>query len=209
MDSLHQRLIKAYELLLNNGEVHTQAQFAERIGKRATQVSDAFKDRPKRCTLGLMKAIADAFPDVLSRDYLLKGEGDVALPTRTVRPHYEAMASAGFMSGVSEGEKGTPMELIPGMADYDFTINASGDSMLPEIKTGDLLVCRRCTDRANPPIGKICVIDARDGAVVKVIAGAADGALTLHSLNPRYADYPLDFSDVLGVAEVVGMTRQF
>jgi SOS-response transcriptional repressor LexA len=209
MDTLHQRLLKSFDYLKDNGVVHTQTQFAEMVGKSQTQINGAFKDAPKRCTLGLMKAIADAFPDVLNREYLLNGEGDVAAPDMTMKPHFEAKASAGFMSATSEGEAGRMTPRIPGMREYDFTIEAQGNSMLPRIESGDLLVCRISDNRANPPIGKICVIDGKDGAVVKVLADADNEFITLHSLNPVYTDYRIDLAEVLGIAEVVGLVRSF
>lgn len=210
MDSLHQRLLKTFEYLKDTGVLHNQTQFAEAISKTKSQMSDAFRDRPKYCTLGLMKAIADAFPDVLNRDYLLTGEGEIAAPDKTMRPHYKATAAAGFMSGMSEGETGTMRPHIPGMKEYDFTIEAEGESMMPEIEDGDLLVCRKSEDRANPPIGKICVIDSKDGAAVKVIASADDGNITLHSLNPdpKYRDYPVEYTSINGIAEVIGFVRK-
>lgn len=157
-----------------------------------------------------MKAIASAFPDVLNTDYLLTGEGELAVPDKTMRPHYKATAAAGFMSGVSEGETGTMRPHIPGMKEYDFTIEAEGESMIPEIEDGDLLVCRKSEDRANPPIGKICVIDSKDGAAVKVIASADYGNITLHSLNPdpKYRDYPVEYTSINGIAEVIGFVRK-
>lgn len=209
MDSLHQRLLKAFDYLRDNGILHTQTQFAEVIGKTQQSLNAAFKDAPKRCTLGLMKAIADAFPDVLNRDYLLTGEGEVAAPDKSLRPHFEAKVSAGFMDGMSEGEAGVMRPPIPGMPDYDFTIEASGDSMMPRIESGDTLLCRRCDDRLNPPVGKICVIDSIDGAVVKVVAGDDEESVTLHSLNPKYDDYTVELTSINGIAEVVGLVRKF
>ena len=209
MDTLHQRLLKAFDYLRDKGLIHTQTQFAEAVGKSQSQINNAFRDVPKRCTLGLMKAIATAFPDVLSTEYLLTGEGDIAAPDKSSRPHYDAKACAGFMSGVAEGEMGVMHPHIPGIKDYDFTIMVEGDSMLPRIESGDLLACRRSEDRANPPIGKICVIDSREGAAVKVIAGSDGSHFVLHSLNPNYEDYPIDIDDVLGIAEVVGQIRQY
>lgn len=207
--SLHQRLLTSYKYLYNNGFVHSQTEFAEMIGKQKTHVNAAFKNVPKRCTLGLMKAIADAFPDILNRDYLLTGEGEVAAPDKSLRPHFEAKVSAGFMDGTSEGEAGVMRPPIPGMPDYDFTIDASGDSMLPRIESGDTLLCRRCDDRLNPPVGKICVIDSIDGAAVKVVAGVNEESVTLHSLNPKYDDYTVELTSINGIAEVVGLVRRF
>lgn len=211
MDSLHQRLLKAFDYLKDSGNIHTVTQLAEALGKPRPNIANAMRGDEKRCTLGLMKAIADAFPDILNRNYLLAGEGEVAAPDKTMRPHFEAKACAGFMYGVAEGEVGTMHPHIYGMRDYDFTIEAEGNSMLPRIESGDLLVCRKSEDRANPPIGKICVVDGKDGAVVKVIVSADDvaGVITLHSLNPAYEDYNVPFSDILGIAEVVGLVRSF
>ena len=209
MDTLHQRLLKVFDYLRDKGLIHTQTQFAEAVGKSQSQINNAFRDVPKRCTLGLMKAIATAFPDVLNAEYLLTGDGDIAAPDKSSRPHYDAKARAGFMSGVAESETGVMCPHIPGMKDYDFTIGVDGDSMLPRIESGDLLVCRRSEDRANPPIGKICVIDSREGAAVKVIAAIDGSHILLHSLNPKYKDYPIDIDDILGIAEVVGQIRQY
>lgn len=135
----------------------------------------------------------------------------MGLPDKSMRPHYDAKAAAGFMLGLSEAEIGTLRPHIPGMRDYDFTIRAQGDSMMPRIESGDLLVCRKSEDRANPPIGKICVIDGKDGVVVKVIAEANEYGLVLRSLNPdpKYRDYPVDHSVINGIAEVVGLVRSF
>lgn len=208
MDTNHERLLKAFDYLKNKGIIHTQTQLAEKIGKAQSQVNSAFKNLPKRCTLGLMKAIGDAFPDILNRDYLLTGEGEVAAPDPNRRPHYQACAAAGFMDGLAEGEAGDLRPLIPDVPDYDFTIEARGDSMLPEIQSGDILLCRRATDRANPPLDRICVIDSTDGAAVKLITGADEEQLFLHSLNPDYPDYSLDLSSLLGVAPVVALLRR-
>lgn len=171
----------------------------------------AFSNTGRAMTLGLLTRVADTFPDVLNRDYLLKGEGDVAAPDRTMRPHYEATAAAGFMSGLADPESGTLRPRIPDMPSYDFTIDARGESMEPKIKSGDTLLCRLAEDRANPPIGKVCVIDGKDGAAVKVLAAASESGrtLTLHSLNPAYRDYRVDAAEVSHIAVVVALLRKF
>lgn len=158
-------------------------------------------------TLGLLERVADTFPDILNRDYLLTGQGDVAAPDRSMRPHFEATARAGFMTGLSNPEAGSLRHRYDDIPDYDFTITAEGDSMMPEIKSGDILFCRHSRDRANPPISKVCVLDGKDGAVVKVIRTADSDTVTLHSLNPDYKDYTVPLADILGIAEVVALIR--
>lgn len=202
------RLINAYELLLKRGIVHSKSDLARRIGKDPKNITAAFSNTGRAMTLGLLERVADAFPDVLNRDYLLTGTGEVAAPDPNRRPHYRAQAAAGFMDGLADGEAGDLRPLIPDVPDYDFTIEARGDSMLPEIQSGDILLCRRATDRANPPLDRICVIDSTDGAAVKLITGADEDSLFLHSLNPDYPDYSLDLSALLGVAPVVALLRR-
>lgn len=208
MDTLHQRLLKSFEYLKNKGLVHTQTQFAEILGKTKSQISDAFKNRPKYCTLGLMTRIADAFPDVLNREYLLNGTGSPAAPDRSLRPHVHADAAAGFLDGVSNGDPGLDMRPpIPPALDYDFTIAARGDSMEPEIHDGDTLYCSFASDRANLPLGDICVLDTAEGALVKVLLASSPASVTLRSLNPRYSDLVLPASSILHVARVDALLR--
>lgn len=169
----------------------------------------AFSNTGRVMTLGLLTRVADTFPDLLNRDYLLKGEGDVAAPDRTMRPHYEATAAAGFMSGLADPESGTLRPRIPDMPAYDFSITVSGVSMQPVIDDGDVLLCRRADDRANPPIGKVCVIDSKEGALVKLITRADDESVSIHSYNPAYHDTTIDVSSVSALAVVVALLRRF
>lgn len=208
---LLQRLERAYELLLERGVIHSKSDLARAINKEPKNLMAAFSNTGRAMTLGLLTRVADTFPDVLNRDYLLMGEGDVAAPDRTMRPHYEATAAAGFMSGLADPEPGTLRPRIPDMPSYDFTIDARGESMEPKIKSGDTLLCRLAEDRANPPIGKVCVIDGKDGAAVKVLAAASESGrtLTLHSLNPAYRDYTVDTAEVSHIAVVVALLRKF
>lgn len=154
-----------------------------------------------------MKAIADAFPDVISRRYMETGEGPVAAPAKDLRPHFAPTAAAGFMSGMSETDNGADLRATnDNVPDYDFTINAAGDSMLPLIHDGDLLFCRYDDDPYNPPLDRMVVIDTTEGAVVKVLWRDDDGLL-LHSLNKKYSDRRLDTSTILRMARVVAVLR--
>lgn len=208
---LSKRLNNAYDYLYRTGSVHNVAEFAKLLGKDRANVTNALACKGRVMTQKLLERVADTFPDVLNRDYLLMGEGDVAAPDRTMRPHYEATAAAGFMSGLADPEPGTLRPRIPDMPSYDFTIDARGESMEPKIKSGDTLLCRLAEDRANPPIGKVCVIDGKDGAAVKVLAAASESGrtLTLHSLNPAYRDYTVDAAEVSHIAVVVALLRKF
>lgn len=158
MDIIHARLLKAFDYLKNKGIIHTQTQLAEKIGKTQQSVNAAFKDTPKRCTLGLMKAISDAFPEVLNRDYLLTGEGDVAAVDPDLRPHF-------FDDGAGWASVMRPR--VPGFPDYDFSVEVAGDSPCPGTKKGDTLLCRRFGGDSPPPDDKT-PIDTPDGPAIPV-----------------------------------------
>ena len=179
---LNQRLKAAYDSLLVAGKIHSKADLARALQMNVNSLNSAFGLQGRAMTKNLLLRIADAFPDVISRRYMETGEGPVA--------------AAGFMSGMSETDNGADLRAVRDcVPDYDFTINAIGDSMMPLIHDGDLLFCRYADDRYNPPI---------DRAVVKVLRRDDDGLL-LHSLNKRYPDRRLDTATILRMARVVAV----
>ena len=207
-DSLN-RIHQAIEYLKDKGKVHKQQDIADSIGMAKTHLSVALKGG-NYFTVGFVKRFASAYSDFISEDWLLTGEGRMEVPDKTMKPHYDTKASAGFMDGISEGKMSAEVRaMVAPLPDYNFTIDVTGDSMMPEIKDGDVLMCRKLIDRLNPPIGKICVLDTKEGWVVKVIESVNEETITLHSLNPAYHDYEIDHNSILGVAEVVGLVRSF
>lgn len=210
-ESAHQRLLQAIDYLKDKGMARKHEDIADLCGIPRPNITAAINGNVRYVTKGNLEKFAKAYSDYIDESWLLTGEGQMAKPDKSMRPHYDAKACAGFMCDVSVAETGTLQPRIPGMKEYDFTIGAHGESMMPLIEDGDLLVCRKSEDSANPPIGKICVIDGKDGIVVKVIAEANEYGLVLHSLNPdpKYHDYPVEYSAINGVAEVVGLVRSF
>ena len=207
MEALN-RLHRAIDYIKTKGQIHKQQDIAERLGMGKSRISEALKGKEGKFTEGFLRSFAAAYSDYINEQWLLTGEGAMQVPDRSLKPHFSAKAAAGFINGVSDAEySGDFHPYVSGMPDYDFSIEADGDSMVPRIESGDTLLCRRLIDRMNPPIGDICVIDTKEGAVVKQIRSVSDETLTLHSLNPRYRDYDIDLSSILGVAEVVGLTR--
>lgn len=216
MDSLIDRLNKSYQLLLGQGLIHKQQDLAKILGKTASQVSDAFNNRPRRLTLNFLIAIAEAFPKLINRDYMITGEGEVDAristesPEKEYRPHItDTTVAAGFMSGIAENGNIEMRVLNKNVPDYDFTIEVSGMSMAPKIEPGDIVYCRKVTNRYEQVQGKLCVIDSSEGGALKVILNDEGDALTLHSFNPEYRDYQIPKSDINQIARVVGLSRSF
>lgn len=216
MDSLLERLQNAYRFLYGQGVIHSKTEFGQKIGKSQTQLSDAFKDRQGRLTLGLMKRVADAFPLYINKDYMLTGDGEVdahIFPEATTvefRPHItDTYVTAGFMSGIGENGNVELRVMNSNVPDYDFSIDVTGNSMLPEIQPGDTVFCRKVTNRYEQVEGKLCVIDSTEGGVIKVIVDDKGDSITLHSYNPDYRDYTIPKDEVYQIARVVGLSRQY
>lgn len=207
---IQKRIAKAFEYLRFNHISETHAEVAKTMGANRANVSAAINGNPRYLTEPFLKRFARAYSDYINEEWLLTGEGQMEKPGKSMRPHFDSYASAGFMDGISEGKMSAEFRAmaIPHL-NYDFSIDASGDSMLPSIENGDTLLCTVSDDRLNPPIDKICVIDTRDGALVKQIRRADDETLTLHSLNPRYPDRRIDISSINRIAVVVGLIRTF
>lgn len=207
-DSLLKRLNEAYNLLLDNGLLHTRASFANAIGLSAAHMSSAFKGDAKRLTQGLMRRIADAFPDVISREYMEHGVGEVAKKQGV--PHIPYEVSAGGV-GISLGavslndcEMFAP---IPNLGRYDFTIDVHGDSMEPELRSGDILACR-WADVNSIDSTKYYVLDTDGGAVVKSLEDKG-ATIVCTSLNKKYEQFSVTKHDALRIALVVGVMRKY
>ena len=202
------RLRNSIEYLKSRGRIHIDKDIVEGLGMNKGNVSRALNGNPRYFTEGFLRRFGAAYSDYINTEWLISGTGQMAVPDRSLKPHFDASASAGFMAGLSAPETGADLRTLDQQADdYDFTISARGDSMLPEIEDGDILACRVLSDRLNPPLGEICVIDTVNGAAVKQVAAVLEDSLLLHSLNPDYPDYDVSFPDLLSVARVVSLLR--
>lgn len=207
-DSLLKRLNNAYNLLRESGIIHTRKELGIAIGRSESSISSAFKAHPQRLTAQLMSLIADAFPDVISREYMEHGIGEVAKKQGV--PHIPYEVSAGGV-GISLGavllndcEMFAP---IPNLGRYDFTIDVHGDSMEPELRSGDILACR-WADVNSIDSTKYYVLDTDGGAVVKNLEDKG-ATILCTSLNKKYEQFAVTKHDALRIALVVGVMRKY
>lgn len=204
----NERLNQAIEYLKNKGQARTHLDMATLMGIRQPHLTSAIKGDERRLTEGLLRKFAAAYSDYIDETWLLTGEGKMAKPERDLRPHIETKVRAGFMDDLSEGDHGENLlPVLPFFKDYDFTIKVIGDTMEPVYREGDILACRKVNDSFNPLIGKVCVLDTIEGAVVKVIKGTAENGVVCHSFNNNYPDYEIQARNINQTAVVVGSIR--
>ncbi|MBD5278071.1 MAG: LexA family transcriptional regulator [Bacteroides sp.] len=209
-ESAFARFKQSIDYLNAKGKALKDQEIADLSGLKRPHVTAMQNGDHIRITKGNLIKFATAYSDFIDENWLLTGEGEMIRPDRSMRPHYDAKASAGFMDGISEGKMSAEFRAmaVP-LRPYDFSIDVKGDSMLPRIEDGDVLMCRKLSDRLDPPIGKVCMLDTKDGWVVKVIKSINEETITLHSLNSAYRDYDIDLNTILGIAQVVGLVREF
>ncbi|MBQ2046105.1 MAG: S24 family peptidase [Muribaculaceae bacterium] len=207
---LQERLLKAYNLLLDRGLVHNKQQFADEIGVQRPALYNALNNNGRVLTKGFLTKVADAFPDVLNKDYLLEGIGEVE--KQNGKPHIPFEASAGGIAtalGSVTLEECEKLPTISAFAHYDFTIDARGDSMEPSIQNGDTLYCRWCglnTVISRP--NRFYIVDTPEGAVVKQIK-VQETCIICESLNDKYEPFKIEIVDDMRFAIVVGHSRKY
>lgn len=203
-----ERLIYAYNYLLDSGLIHNQQQLADAIGVKKQVVSSALNNVGRVLTMNFLLRVADAFPEVISREYMEHGVGEVAKKQGV--PHIPYEVSAGGV-GISLGavslndcEMFAP---ITNLGRYDFTIDVHGDSMEPELRSGDILACR-WADVNNIDSTKYYVLDTDGGAVVKSLEDKG-ATIICTSLNKKYEQFAVTKHDALRIALVVGVMRKY
>ncbi|MCH5241764.1 MAG: hypothetical protein J1F67_04995 [Muribaculaceae bacterium] len=209
MDSLITRLDKTYRYLYGRFLVEDKKDFAKKIGVSASYLSDAFADRNRKLTINLLEKIADKFPTIINKEYMRTGEGSVEIDSRETRPHFSDLpAAAGFMAGTGQSPNGESREFFPLFGNYSYSVEIRGNSMLPDIHSGDIAFCEILNDKNDVKLGEVYLVDTNEGAAIKVIAKEGKKDITLHSFNPEYNDYKVSKEDILRIARVIGITRK-
>ena len=186
---------------------------ARELGRNRVNVTKAINGDPRYLTRSFLRSFAAAYSDYINEDWLLDGKGQMEkADRRSTRPHIpadKAVVAAGFVGSaigsVQEGE----CEVRPVMAPfpwYDFTIEVSGDSMEPTLRSGDTIACEWLHDSTEFVHNRIYVLDTADGAVVKRVERKGN-TLHCHSDNSEYPDFDVPADIVLRSARVVGLVR--
>lgn len=71
------QLQEVFDYLKSIGRIHTRKDLAEAIGSRPESISSALNGSERYLTDNLFKKLALEFGDVISRDWLETGEGDM------------------------------------------------------------------------------------------------------------------------------------
>lgn len=205
------RLHEVIDYLKDTGKIHKQQDIADALGIAKSNLSMALKGNERYLTDGFLKRFAEAYSDYINKDYLVEGVGQLEkIDASALRPHIPLKVAAGF-TGVSVGS--VPANecefcaIFPGIPAYDFTICVDGDSMEPEMHSGDTLACA-WLDKPKFKPDRYYVIDTTEGAVVKSVTRRGNDLLCT-SLNPDFPPFSQPLDTVLRIAEVKAIIRTF
>ncbi len=97
-----ERLKKVYNSLLINGLIESQKDLAKATGANPASVSQALKGEEKYLTDSFLVRIYEAYPNILCKDWLLTGEGEMLKPESSARPGYASEIPDGPPAGATE-----------------------------------------------------------------------------------------------------------
>ncbi|MGI0108252.1 XRE family transcriptional regulator [Salinimicrobium sp. WS361] len=152
----------------------------------------------------------------VTTDYILKGNSKlVEISYRTgFLPLIEVKAHAGFVKNYSKGKDYVNRDWykIPG---FNSTVDhklfeVEGDSMLPTVLPGDILVCQIQQDIKNLNEKLILIITDKE-VMVKRLERLGEDKIYVTNDNPDYygQDEGIEFSKIQEVFEVLGKVRSF
>lgn len=217
-DDLHCRLTEAYNYLRKSGIIHTKADFANAIGKKQPAVSDALNNKGRVLTEGFLLKVANAFPGIISKEYLMEGIGEIGLPAKPAIsytdgiPYYNIDFKLGF-DEIAQPNSENPDFLVrmPGYEKATLWCNASGHSMEPEINSGDIIALQRIEDFSFLPFGDVYGIITTNGmrTIKRLGRSQHDGYYRLIPTNKEYDEQEIPINKIAMVYRVMGAMKAF
>ena len=233
-----EQLNELRDKLIDMRLVYNNTDFAQRIGKARSYVSEALNGR-RAITEQFVLSIGDAFPEI-SKDWLLTGEGtmlagegEVKANAKELDPEalnwisvpvipFRAMAgSTGWYEDVFADdwkEKRTVIAPLGAKAIDHAIFTVTGDSMEPTLIEGDEILAKHVPfdcykeNRLRIYNYSIWIIATKsEGILIKNITehDVENHTITCHSFNDKYSDFVLDLSDVKDIYHIVSLTRNY
>ena len=116
-------------------------------------------------------------------------------------------AQAGLLSGLpQESLDKAAIYNLPFISGTDlYMIHTEGDSMLPTINPGDLIVMEQVKELSSLKFGKVYVLQCTDGLIIKrLYSSKKENNLTVKSDNTIYEPYDILTTDIISIWVVKG-----
>lgn len=202
----------------------SDAEFARFVG-----VSPALVSRWRSRNTYDVDKIVNAFPEV-SISWLLSGEGPMLKEEKEKEEEYELLPritedkgrpyyDVDFLGGYGEFADDPASAPVTYMIDYPpynkegvFYMNVRGDSMAPEINSGDLVALRPIEAWYDfLLLGKVYAIVTLSGqrTIKRLRRGSDSEHYTLEPINPAYESQEIPKTQIERVFEVLGGIRRY
>lgn len=211
-----QEIIK--KLLIYSGL--NASQFAKMVGAKTNQaIYDMQKGRTKTISPAMADKITSCFPNV-NRMWLLTGEGEMLLgcappspaPQHVIRYFPNVEVSLGGTEFLNNPDESSYDIIVPGFKDCQFAINAYGDSMLPLIHSGEIVVVSEWNENFIE-WGEIYLVITRSGRrSIKRLMPSPDNpqCIECHSENNgSYPPFTVEKNDIAKLYRVKGSIKRF
>ena len=215
--------LERVKLVIKESGCRSNRDFANKIGVSPTTIQGMF-DRGTKPGFEVLEKIINTFP-FINANWLLTGEGEMkkegtkgSVPKSAIkmkdetRPRVPYDAAAGSLSMALDGVTMENCEQIPvvkAFARYDYSILARGESMDPELHSGDELFCQSINHTRFVQWGRIHVLDTAQGIVVKRVFDDGDCLLCKSDFEDKYPDFRIPKEEVYNIGLVVGMIRRY
>lgn len=182
----------------------TQTALAIKLGVLPQQISNRLNgSRPLTAEfiMQLRPILGDEVMDLLD----VRGTSP---PPNGTRPRVDLYAAGGqneILDGVTLAQC-EQVPVVPLFPRYDFTMRVTGESMMPQIKSGDEVACLRIDEQTFLQWGRIHVLSTSQGIVIKKIYDCGEGIRCV-SVNPDYPDFVIPKSEIYSFNLVVGLIR--
>lgn len=203
--------VKGRLLAFLKAKGESRADFARKMGLSQSYVGSMRKSLP----VARVKKMMEIYPD-LNRNWLLYGEGDMFskgnvrfIPKDRVKgeivPLLPVEARAGVLQEYSVGVMPEDCEeFYSPVVGAEMAIRVYGDSMMPEFRSGDILLIKRINEKAYIPWGSPMVIDTDNGVIVKtVFPGKDESSIEARSLNTHYPPFQIPTPTIYGLYRIL------
>lgn len=214
------------EAILAKEEIN-YSQLAKAMGLNRTQPLYDIRDgKIKSISKNYVEKILSAFPHY-NKIWLLTGEGEMLINESTNENNKSNMktesnnatgyyttyllplsAMGGSLTGFAE--RGVALEnceaIVSPIANVDFAITVSGDSMAPEYPSGSRILIKKINPSLFIDWGKAYVLDTPNGVILKEIwESPKEGYIRCHSINsdPKYRPFDVPIQEIYGMYRVL------
>lgn len=84
-----------------------------------------------------------------------------------------------------------------------------GENMYPELKTGDLLICRKLESVNFGLWGEIYLLATNQGVLIGRVDPCKNGNVVVRPINPAYSPYEVPLVNIYEVALVTGRITEY